>query len=357
MSPNHHWSRLLVLTATSALVISACGPSQVQLGNGAAIANAPAVALAKLASSAPSRDISAAALPVISDDDPRYLWQVLTGAGGGVLLTRLDGTDQVRLATDVPGVHKHANWSPDGEHVVFIDDVTETMWIANLDGSASRQLPGCDHDGCDYPAWSPDGTKIAFSRYLSAPDVIGPTSVGIEVLDLASGRSSQVIRLERPLLADVPRWSPDGRRLVFGVDRMDDEANETGAAIAVVDAKGGRPTYLTDFDRYLYAPDWNTRTGEIVAGTSLREFAPNVDLGKETWDVWGLRPDGSHLRQITHASPRQRFAGAKWTPDGARILAFDFKHYTSVEIDPVTGHASKIHGPVNTTSPKLRPTS
>ena len=57
---------------------------------------------------------------------------------------------------------KRDDWSPDGQDIAFVEEQHETMWIAHLDGSPSEQLPTCVH--CDYPAFSPDGTKSAFSR-------------------------------------------------------------------------------------------------------------------------------------------------------------------------------------------------
>lgn len=294
-------------------------------------------------------------LPVVSDGDPRFLFAVLTGAGGGLIITRVDGSDPVRLATDVDGVLKHPDWSPDGNRVAFAEEQSNTMWIASLDGSPSVRIPGCDGQLCDYPSWSPDGTKIAYSHYESLPGDKAPSASSIEIVDLASGEITTAVRLERPLLADVARWSPDGTQIVFGVDQMDDEAFETGAAVAVVPATGGEPTFLTDFALYGYAPDWNVDTDEIVFGTSVREFSKDFDLSTVANDVWVIRPDGTGLRQITDVGIGHEIRGPKWTPDGSQILAWS-SELGAVVVDPTTGVATAVPAPPNTVSPRLRPT-
>lgn len=139
----------------------------------------------------------------------------ITGAGGGVFVARPDGTGMQQLAQDVlPGVHKRIGWSPDGQRIVFIDETTERMWIAHLDGSPTESVAACDTPGCDFPAWSPDGSRIAFSRNESRSGVTeGPGAVGIHVVDLATGTVSDVVTLERPHLAGraplVARRFPD----------------------------------------------------------------------------------------------------------------------------------------------------
>jgi Tol biopolymer transport system component len=241
-----------------------------------------------------------------------------------VFLLRPDGTDIVQLATDVPGVLKHPDWSPDGRHVVFIDEVTGRMWVGHLDGSPSTPLAPCDTPGCDYPVWSPDGTRIAFSRSEFTPGVEGPPSaLSIQVLDLASGAVSTAIRLERPLLADVPRWSPDGTQLVIGVDRFDEEGYETGAAIAILPATGGELRYLTEFERFGYYPDWNRATGQVVFSIEVIGFQRDPGPEADTWDLFLIGSDGTGLRQLTdgptgNASgiPPGRPTGAASPPDG-----------------------------------------
>ena len=217
------------------------------------------------------------------------------------------------------------------------------------------RVAACDTPGCDYPAWSPDGTRIAFSRVENADGVVGPAAVRIWVLDLASGAVSPVVRLERPLLADRPRWSPDGTEIVFGVDRMDEEAFDTGAAIAVVPATGGEPRYLTSFDEWAYSPDWNWVTDEIVFGPGIRETMRDFDPAGETWDVFAIEPDGAGLRRITHAGPGDRFASPHWTPDGAAISAYSWPLGSGVLIDPADGSFEPVPTEANEGRPLIRP--
>lgn len=307
-----------------------------------------------LASSSPA----AGALPVFGPDDPLALFTNVTGAGGGIFVIRPDGSGVQQLGGDVlPGVHKHPEWSPDGQRVVFIDEATEKMFIAHLDGSATESVAACDEPGCDYPAWSPDGSRIAFSRYENAAGVTGPAAVGIYALNLSTSEVSAVVRLERPLLADVPRWSPDGTQIVFGVDKMDEQANEVGAAIAIVPTTGGKPRFLTEFNTFAYAPDWGTISNEIVFSTEAQAFAQDIDEATETGDIYLIRPDGSGVRQLTTVQPGQRLSGPRWTPDGTKITAYDHRIPGGVIIDPANGGFEPYVTTGNQTRPLVRPPS
>jgi TolB protein len=67
-----------------------------------------------------------------------------------------------------------------------------------------------DSSYCDSPAWSPDGSKLAYAaRYDGRFDVV--------VLDMASGKVERLTRGQGN--NENPRWSPDGRHLVFSSSR------------------------------------------------------------------------------------------------------------------------------------------
>jgi Tol biopolymer transport system component len=309
-------------------------------------------AVLPLPSASPAAASPSAPTIAILPGEPWIIYERFVQLGGGLFLMRPDGSGDHQVPTTVIGVLKEPDWSPDGTQIVFSDDTTETIWITGLDGSNPRALP-CNVGGCSKPAWSPDGKRIAYSRAEAGTN--GPAAVSVEVLDLASGKVSMVTRLERPLLADVPRWSPDGTQLVIGVDQMDAAGNETGSAIAIVPATGGDPRYLTAFDQFGYQPSWSPTGDEIVFSTQTKEFRRPQQTGDDTWDLYAVKPDGTGLRQVTRSAAGVRLWFPSWTPDGARILAADQRSRTLLFIDPATG-ALEAAGGTDAATARLRPT-
>jgi Tol biopolymer transport system component len=82
-----------------------------------------------------------------------------------------------------------------------------------VEGRDPQRLPiaSCT-DVCDYPAYSPDGTQLAFSVIETKPDV-DPAAGSIRVVDLDGSNERVLARTSRPEVLDNPRWSPDGKRL------------------------------------------------------------------------------------------------------------------------------------------------
>jgi WD40-like Beta Propeller Repeat len=138
----------------------------------------------------------------------------------------------------------------------------------------------------DQPAWSPDASRIAFTR--NGPEV-GTWVIGAD----GSG--------ERPLRnapASSPTWSPDGARIAFLR-----QAGTGGPVICVMDADGANVREIADGTLPAWGPE-----GRIA-------FLRQTSAG---WSLHVMDEDGSKVRRLTHAAEGGGRPPA-WSPDGARI--------------------------------------
>lgn len=201
--------------------------------------------------------------------------------------------------------------------------------------------PGCGRLCAtdDSFAFSPDGTRLAFVR--RGPGVLDARDLDsvIAIMDLDTRMVTELAStaISSPDGSNVdPAWSPDGTRLVFsrrsiGVPTPEDRLQDT--ALFVVDADGDNlhqlvPTELTAKDA-AWSPD-----GSLIAFSSAVEWLGMDEFGKrENWnvdsDVYTVRPDGSDLRQVTDSGPDGVDRGAavqqgatfrSWTADGRLVF-------------------------------------
>jgi len=97
-------------------------------------------------------------------------------------------------------------------------DYRRAIWVMKADGSDRRQLtrPGAENDFD--PSWSPDGKRIVFrtSRGRYKPDPGGIGAEGIFVIDVATRKERQI---QPPQGGLFPAWSPDGTTIAFSGTR------------------------------------------------------------------------------------------------------------------------------------------
>jgi Tol biopolymer transport system component len=151
---------------------------------------------------------------------------------------------------------------------------------------AAAALAGAAHSD-SRPVWSPDGTRIAFTRVVSG----GP------YLEVARSNGTGLRRLARILYGTVPSWSPDSRSLVF--ERQPLQEQERDGSIWTIGANGTHPHRIATGRSPVWSPD-----GSRIA------FGQGRNL--ET-----VRPDGSDpFFVITPGTPLE---GISWSPDSARL--------------------------------------
>jgi len=247
----------------------------------------------------------------------------------GVWLVHPDGTDDHQIATDVPGEQLLPNWSPDGTHLAVVTrgGATEPIYEYDLATKSSRQLFKCE-DSClgeDEPVYSPDGTKVAFIRYLapfvnsqSAGDTV-PSDCSLWIGEVASGKVTQITSNTKPPCDREynPHWSPDGSHLTYWRDPYEN-GQPTGTAVFVIGADGKDEHRLTDPKLFAGDPDWSPDGKWIVFSTyPLNEFnfVPKVS------NLYRMHPDGAGMEQLTrYATADLRATQPRYTPDGKWII-------------------------------------
>ncbi len=238
--------------------------------------------------------------PMISPDGDSILLTADTGTAQELFIGDVNGGDVQQLTSLGASQTVDAAWSPDGSRVAFAsnEDGDFDLFLVDADGGNPVKLFNTDDRDEREPAWSPDGNYLAYS----SGDLDG-VDREIFVLPL---NDQDGFPVEEPVnvcqMTDAPRqsfspaWSPDGSQIAFISNRIDPEDTEVYTMVA----DGTQENLVSIGDDFIageFDPSWSP-DGRWIAVSSARLTGEEI-LAIEPTDV----PPPSPTRDPTTPDP------------------------------------------------------
>ncbi len=228
-------------------------------------------------------------------------------------LTRYDTTSG-RLVPFLNGISaEYVSFSKDGQWVAYVSYREGTLWRSRVDGSERMQLTYPPMYPV-LPRWSPDGKKIIFFEFALSADKPA------RIYEISSEGGTPY-----PLLPDDhsqqldPNWSPDGSKIIFA-----GESNNPSSAIRILDISTHHVSTLPASDG-LYSPRWSPDGRSISAFSADSKTLLLFDLQSKKWT------------ELATGS----LSWLNWSHDSRYVYVLDFRGKDAVVRIRISDHKSE----------------
>jgi TolB protein len=201
-----------------------------------------------------------------------------------------------------------------------------SIYSVKPDGTDLTRLTNTPGAVDDRPAWSPDGTRIAFDRQVQTPS--GQPEAAIVVMDADGGNATTITPLDDFKADGAPTWSPDGQSIAF-------ERRTAFVSCYEVDVVKPDGTGLTQIVPNASGPcakhdlSWSPLGDKIAFD--------NAGGGSQNVNIWTMNPDGSAITPVAPVS--SALGGPEWSPAGDRVVYENGGQIVTSALDGSNTHA------------------
>ncbi len=239
-----------------------------------------------------------------------------------------DGSNLTNL-TNTPSSDSQPAWSPDGTKIAFVSsrDGNNQLYVMDEDGSNPTKLT-VDYENSS-PIWLPDGKHISFLT------TDGEGLWWWRIINVDNHAIAQFSKPSYDFFFQTPAWSPDGQSIAYMSLVEQQQRNDGSSQIHVKTVDGSSDAALTNDTWANIHPVWSP-DGERIAFLSERDGTYNM------FALYVMNNNGANLQKLTEPIYPENITFS-WSPDGQQLaISSDAVVGNIYLIDVNTGNSKEL---------------